>query len=152
MNRSLLYDLVKAYYNGDEVGFGELVEKIANSLRRSGESSLGSLLMELKTRNTKITIPEKTQQNNQNPPIVPNYIFEKLSLFLESQKTNNEKIMLNKLFFYGIPGTGKTAVSEFIASNLLEMPIIKFSFTNFVDSKLGESLKNFEKTLSSSRP
>lgn len=61
-------------------------------------------------------------------------------------KVGYEKGALNKLLFYGKPGTGKTLFAEYLAHKM-KLPLVSFSCIDILDFKYGESPKKLQEIM-----
>lgn len=138
MKRQNLYDLIIAHYDKNEVLFLKTTKEILSDLFVQGEKQLAKEINKIiRSRSTVVLSATNESQND---------------FVLSSQQMKNIKIIkqgfasriLNKVFFYGRPGTGKTVFASLIAKKL-DIPFINIRLSQIIDSKLGESMKLLDK-------
>lgn len=147
--------LIKSHYEKNNEAFDNQTLSIAKEFYSNGQEEIGRIIENLLYTNNNF-VP----QNNSS---VHNGIIEKMNTRMSNglyypDKLNIEILGicnsisnnsgLNKFLFSGKPGTGKTEICKYIA-NYTNRQLYLINFTNLIDSRLGETLKNIESLFAS---
>ncbi len=146
MKKQSIINLVKYYMEKNDDAFRGEVTEIAKDFERSGDVDLAEYLMDI-ISTTNYYVPQMTYKNFQylrklniknQALLLPDIIKEDV---LSIVRAIQNKVGINKLLFYGAPGTGKTE-SAYQIARLLGRDILSVDFEILVDSRLGETAKN----------
>ena len=149
MKKQNIINLVKYYVEKNDSAFRNEVAEIANDFNHNGEVEIGEYLMSL-ISTTNFYIPQNSYKNleflrkmnfKNKPLILPEIIQNDI---LGLVKSTTSKISINKVLFYGSPGTGKTE-SAYQIARLLDRDILSVRMEDLVDSHLGQTSKNIVK-------
>ncbi|WP_159560524.1 ATP-binding protein [Streptococcus halichoeri] len=145
MKKSDVLDLIKYHYEGKETAFKNQCIAIARSFDKQGDAQLAQYIMGLMSRRDRF-VPqvEKTSEYltpaklDSGPLPLPLAIMNDLKGIINAL---NHHIGINTFLFVGSPGTGKTASVKQVA-RLIGKELLVVDFSNLVDSKLGQTVKN----------
>jgi len=146
MKKQNVINLVKFYAEKNDSAFRNEVAEIADDFNRSGESEIGEYLMSL-ISTTNFYTP---QNNYRNLEFLKKNVYTNRSLVLPDVikndilglvKSAKSRIAINKVLFYGVPGSGKTE-SAYQVARLLERDLLSVRMAYLVDSHLGQTSKN----------
>ena len=146
MKKQNLINLVKYHVEKNEDAFRSEVIEIAKEFDVSGDQDISEYLMDL-ISTTNYYTPQAIYKNFQylrkvnyinSPLLLPDSIKEDIIGIVRSI-TNNFGI--NKILFYGAPGTGKTE-SAYQIARLLQRDALTVDFESLIDSRLGQTAKN----------
>lgn len=146
MKKQSIINLVKYYMEKNDEAFRGEVAEIAKDFERAGDLDLSEYLMDI-ISTTNYYVPQMTYKNFQylrklniknQALLLPDIIKEDV---LSIVRAIQNKVGINKLLFYGAPGTGKTE-SAYQIARLLGRDILSVDFEILVDSRLGETAKN----------
>ena len=131
--------LVDLFLNNKKQDALALLEKIVMKLKIIGNDDLHEKLKMIVMSHLKLDfniIKEKKEEF-----ILPRVLKNDLQILVSNLKNTN---FINKIFFHGPPGTGKTQLAKELAK-ILNLPIKVINYNEIIDSKLGETNKNLEK-------
>ena len=146
MKKQNLINLVKYHVEKNEDAFRSEVIEIAKEFDVSGDQDISEYLMDL-ISTTNYYTPQAIYKNFQylrkvnyinSSLLLPDSIKEDIIGIVRSI-TNNFGI--NKILFYGAPGTGKTE-SAYQRARLLQRDALTVDFESLIDSRLGQTAKN----------
>lgn len=147
--------LIKNHYEKDNAEFDKQTLSIAREFYDNGQEEIGRMIENFMYSSSSFT-PQMTNHTY-------NAMIEKIStrmnkgLYLPDALDNEIRGIcnaiindssLNKFLFSGKPGTGKTEICKYIA-NYTNRNLFVINFTNLIDSRLGETLKNIESMFAS---
>lgn len=146
MKKQSIINLVKYYIEKNDEAFRSEVVEIAKEFEKTGDVDLSEYLMDI-ISTTNYYVPQMTYKNFQylrklkvkNQALLLPDIIKGDVLGIVRAIQNNKGI--NKLLFYGSPGTGKTE-SAYQIARLLGRDVLSVNFEMLVDSRLGETAKN----------
>lgn len=146
MKKQNIINLVKYYVEKNDEAFRTEVVEIARDFDRNGDSSICEYLMDL-ISTTNFYLPQSNYKNFQylkkvdfrnKPLILPDSIKNDI---LGLVRAIDRDMGINKILFYGCPGTGKTE-SAYQIARLLNRDLLSVDFEQLVDSRLGQTAKN----------
>lgn len=173
-NGKLLRQIIRTATNGNYQDFHLAAKELIQEERQKQHHLLANDLERIlyRAESTKSTISNKTlhmelpKDKERGLPLVmlsePTKSYEEIILSYENQRIisrilleqNRKDILssyglkpLNKIVFYGKPGTGKTLAAEVIAKEL-ELPLVTVRLDSVVSSFLGETSANLGKVFS----
>lgn len=143
MKKREFLKLLNLIFNSDEnkTNILNLLEKISKEYRQSGDLELYNEIRKIVMSNRKITTNKINNFNESDDLVLSKELLDKTQLLITSLESSN--LLVNKILFYGHPGTGKTILAQKIAT-LLKINIVNITYGTIVNSKLGESIKNLE--------
>lgn len=157
MKKMDVINLIKHHYEKDNDAFYDLAYKIAKEFDDSGDSTLAQYIESLLTKKYNL-VPQQAEIPSIDESIMKSidttmrhqiYLPTQLGREIEgltNSLLNNKGI--NKILFFGAPGTGKTEMAKYIA-NAVKKKLYIANFSMLVDSRLGETPKNIEKLFAS---
>lgn len=146
MKKQNLINLVKYHVEKNDDAFRSEVIGIAKEFDMDGDSDIAEYLMDL-ISTTNYYIPQSIYKNFQylrkvnyenSALLLPDSIREDV---LGLVRAINSNFGINKILFYGAPGTGKTE-SAYQIARLLQRDALTVDFENLIDSHLGQTAKN----------
>lgn len=148
MKKASIINLIKYHTEHKEVEFRTQAYEIAQELERTGDESLGQyireLLAEVNTFEVRAVAEEisfellKKQHIIQEPLIVPKLVQVELSKIINATKA---EIGVNKFLFYGVSGTGKTAIAKQL-TDLLKRDLYIVNFSALFASDFAQTAQN----------
>lgn len=146
MKKQNIINLVKYYVEKNEEAFRMEVVEIAKDFEKNGEQSISEYLMDL-ISTTNYYIPQANYKNFQylkkviysnKPLLLPDVIKNDI---IGLVRAINRDMGINKILFYGVPGSGKTE-SAYQIARLLNRDILTVDFEQLIDSRMGQTAKN----------
>ena len=146
MKKQNVINLVKYYVEKNDEAFRTEVVEIARYFEKNEEYSISEYLMDL-ISTTNYYVPQASYKNfvylkktnySNKPLLLPDAIKNDI-LGLVRAITKNMGI--NKILFYGSPGSGKTE-SAYQIARLLSRDVLTVDFEQLIDSRLGQTAKN----------
>lgn len=146
MKKQSIINLVKYYVEKNDEAFRTEVVDIARDFEKNGDLSISEYLMDL-ISTTNYYVP---QANYKNYQYLRKLAFQNKPLLLPEQIKNDilglvraidKKMGINKILFYGNPGSGKTE-SAYQVARLLDRDLLTVDFEQLIDSRLGQTSKN----------
>ena len=146
MKKQSIINLVKYYVEKNDEAFRSEVVEIAREFDDNGETAISEYLMDL-ISTTNYYVP---QANYKNYQYLKKVVYKNQPLLLPDTIKNdvvglvraiNKSMGINKVLFYGLPGTGKTE-SVYQIARLLNRDLLTVDFEQLVDSRLGQTAKN----------
>lgn len=146
MKKQSIINLVKYYVEKNDEAFRSEVVEIAREFDNNGETAISEYLMDL-ISTTNYYVP---QANYKNYQYLKKVVYKNQPLLLPDTIKNdvvglvraiNKSMGINKVLFYGLPGTGKTE-SVYQIARLLNRDLLTVDFEQLVDSRLGQTAKN----------
>ena len=146
MKKQNLINLVKYHMEKNEDAFRLEVVEIAKELDSEGDHAISEYLMDL-ISTANYYIPQSTYKNFQ---YLRKVTFENVPLLLPDAlrediigvvRAINNNFGINKILFYGAPGSGKTE-SAYQVARLLQRDAVTVDFESLIDSRLGQTAKN----------
>lgn len=147
--------LIKSHYEKNNEAFDNQALSIAKEFYSNGQDEIGRIIENLLYSENNF-VPQNSSYSFSNVIEKMNtrmvnglYYPDKLNveiLGICNSISNNSG--LNKFLFSGKPGTGKTEICKYIA-NYTDRQLFLINFTNLIDSRLGETLKNIESLFAS---
>ena len=146
MKKQSIINLVKYYVEKNDEAFRTEVVDIAREFENMGEQSISEYLMDLISTTNYYT----PQANYKNFRYLKKIAFKNKALLLPELIKNDilglvraidKKMDINKILFYGSPGSGKTESAHQIA-RLLNRDLLTVDFEQLIDSRLGQTAKN----------
>lgn len=146
MKKQNIINLVKYYVEKNDEAFRTEVVEIARDFERNGEHSISEYLMDL-ISTTNYYLPQANYKNFQylrkvsfknKPLLLPEIIKNDI---LGLVRAIDKKLGINKILFYGCPGSGKTE-SAYQIARLLNRDLLTVDFEQLIDSRLGQTAKN----------
>ena len=138
MKRQTFYELIKSHFDQDERNFLKAAREISNDLSIIGDKELSLEINKLIRKKSSVVL----SQSNLN--IESTILNEEQNKWMYIIKRGFNNQLLNKVFLYGKPGTGKTSFVSLLANELL-WDMESLSLSHIIDSKLGESMKLLDK-------
>lgn len=152
MKKSDVVNLIKYHYELDNESFYKQAFEIANDFNQNGDTILAQYIESIMSKRFNL-VPqssvngpffEEIDCRMQNHLYLPNQLSDDILGVINSIKNNKG---INKFLFSGLPGTGKTETAKYIANDV-GRKLFSISFTNLIDSRLGETPKNIERLFS----
>ena len=146
MKKQSIINLVKYHMEKNEEAFKSEVAGIAKEFDSEGDADIADYLMDL-ISTTNYFVPQISYKNFQ---YLRKVSFNNNSLFLPDPirddilglvRSINSNFGINKILFYGAPGTGKTE-SAYQIARLLQRDSLTVDFESLIDSRLGQTAKN----------
>lgn len=146
MKKQNIINLVKYHMENNDDAFRAEVYAIAKEFDEIGEESISEYLMDL-ISTTNYYMPQISYKNfnylkktvfRNTPLLLPEPIKDDV---LGLVRAINKKMGINKILFYGRPGSGKTE-SAYQISRLLNRELLTVDFEQLIDSRLGQTAKN----------
>lgn len=146
MKKQNIINLVKYYIEKNDEAFRSEVVEIARDFESMGEKSISEYLMDMISTTNYYT----PQANYKNFHFLKKVVFKNKPLILPELIKNDilglvnaidKKMGINKILFYGNPGSGKTE-SAYQIARLLNRDILTVDFEELIDSRLGQTAKN----------
>lgn len=146
MKKQSIVNLVKYYVEKNDEAFRTEVVDIAREFENMGEQSISEYLMDLISTTNYYT----PQANYKNFRYLKKITFKNKALLLPELIKNDilglvraidKKMDINKILFYGCPGSGKTE-SAYQIARLLNRDLLTVDFEQLIDSRLGQTAKN----------
>ncbi len=146
MKKQNIINLIKYYVEKNDEAFRSEVVEIAKDFDSNGEHNISEYLMDL-ISTTNYYIP---QTNYKNFQYLKKINFSNHALLLPESIKNDiiglvraidRNVGVNKIIFYGKPGTGKSE-SVYQVARLLERDVLSADFAQLIDSRLGQTSKN----------
>ncbi|MGQ7355755.1 ATP-binding protein [Streptococcus suis] len=145
MKKSDVLDLMKYHFEGKELEFRNQCIAIAREFDQRGDSQLAQYVMGMMSQSDRL-IPQSEKESgylvpatlDSSPLPLPLSIMNDLKGIMNAV---SHDIGINKFLFVGSPGTGKTESVKQIA-RLLGKELLVVDFSQLVDSKLGQTVKN----------
>jgi hypothetical protein len=146
MKKQSVINLVKFFVEKNDSAFRNEVCEIASDFEKSGEHDISAYLMDLIStsnfyipqNNYKDLIFLKKSPISSTPLILPEPIKNDV---LGLAHAVGGKIPVNKVIFYGKPGSGKTE-SAYQIARLLNRDLLSVNMESLIDSHLGQTSKN----------
>ena len=151
MKKADVINLIKYHYELDNENFYKQAFEIAKEFNQSGDSILAQYIESIMSRKYNL-VPQSSESSffEEIDCHMINHLYfpDKLSRDIDGTINSIKNNMgINKFLFSGQPGTGKTETAKFIA-NAINRKLYSISFTNLIDSRLGETPKNIERLFS----
>ena len=148
MKKADIVNLIKYHYELDNESFYKQAFEIAKEFNQNGDEVLGQFIESIMSRRYNL-VPQSSDGSffeeidcrMLNHLYLPDKLSDDVIGTINSIKHNNG---INKFLFFGLPGTGKTETAKYIA-NAVNRKLYSISFTNLIDSRLGETPKNIER-------
>ena len=146
MKKQSIINLVKYYVEKNDEAFRTEVVEIARDFEKIGDLSISEYLMDL-ISTTNYYVPQANYQNYQH---LKKLVFKNKPLLLPEEIKNDvlglvraidKRMGINKILFYGNPGSGKTE-SAYQVARLLGRDLLTVDFEQLIDSRLGQTAKN----------
>lgn len=146
MKKQSIINLVKYYVEKNDEAFRTEVVDIARDFEKNGDLSISEYLMDL-ISTTNYYVPQANYKNYQylrklafqnKPLLLPELIKNDV---LGLVRAIDKKMGINKILFYGNPGSGKTE-SAYQVARLLGRDLLTVDFEQLIDSRLGQTAKN----------
>lgn len=146
MKKQSIINLVKYYVEKNDEAFRTEVVEIARDFEKNGDLSISEYLMDL-ISTTNYYVPQANYKNyqylrkitfNNKPLLLPELIKNDV---LGLVRAIDKGMGINKILFYGNPGSGKTE-SAYQIARLLGRDLLTVDFEQLVDSRLGQTAKN----------
>lgn len=146
MKKQSIINLVKYYVEKNDEAFRTEVVDIARDFEKIGDLSISEYLMDL-ISTTNYYVPQANYKNYQylrklafqnKPLLLPELIKNDV---LGLVRAIDKKMGINKILFYGNPGSGKTE-SAYQVARLLGRDLLTVDFEQLIDSRLGQTAKN----------
>lgn len=144
-----LLNLIKFHVEHNDISFIKEAKIIAQEFNKTGDPELALYVLSL-IRAVPTWVPQESQEENiptvffekTEPPASPLYLPKPLQKdFVGVANAIQRNMGVNRFFFYGEPGTGKTEAVKELA-RLLKRPLYSLDFQSLIDSKLGQSAQN----------
>lgn len=152
MKKSDVVNLIKFHYELDNESFYKQAFEIAREFDQSGDTVLAQYIESIMSK--KFNLVPQTSSDGPffeevdcrmlNHLYLPDQLSSDISGVINSIRNNKG---INKFLFTGLPGTGKTETAKYIANDV-GRKLYSISFTNLIDSRLGETPKNIERMFS----
>lgn len=146
MKKQSIINLVKYYVEKNDEAFRTEVADIAREFERNGDASISEYLMDL-ISTTNYYVPQANYKNfmylkkltiKNKPLLLPELIKNDV---LGLVRAIDKNLGINKVLFYGNPGSGKTE-SAYQIARLLGRDLLTVDFEQLIDSRLGQTAKN----------
>lgn len=146
MKKQNIINLVKFFAEKNDSAFRNEVADIARDFENNGDSKFGEYLMDL-ISTVNYYVPQnyyanlqflRKKESNNKTLLLPDAIKEDI---LGIVRAANGRIPINKVLFYGAPGTGKTE-SAYQIARLLDRDLLSVNMEEIIDSHLGQTSKN----------
>ncbi len=152
MKKADVINLIKYHYEQDNDSFYKQSFSIAKDFYNSGDEVLAQYIESILSKKYSL-IPQANENSAFFEEVnskmayhlfLPDSISDEIDGVINAIHNN---CGINKFLFSGLPGTGKTETAKFIA-NSTNRKLLSISFTNLIDSRLGETPKNIERMFS----
>mgnify|MGYP000076076210 CR=1 FL=1 len=150
MKKQDVISLIQYHFEKNDNAFRNQSINIARYFDSIGDSQLAEYIMSLMS-NSNFYVPQSNDFESEFLKEVDIVDLNTLRLPIDIVSdikgvinAVNHNIGINKFLFEGLPGTGKTEATKFVAK-LLERKLYCVDFDNIVDSKLGQTNKNISK-------
>ncbi len=143
MKRQQIYELLKAHFDKDEQGFLTVSKQIAREISKIGDKQLSDALNNLINNNIQTAASDSNEINDF-------FVSKSMKDYFELVEKALNLNLINKIFIYGKPGTGKTLFARTIAVNT-HKSIREININEILDYRFGESMKNIENIFKDAR-
>ena len=146
MKKENIINLIKYHVDKDEFSFRNVALSIAEDFSRNGDNEICDYIRSL-VSTTVFAVPQRSLKNLQ---YLTNVSTQTSSLYLPEIIKDDiigiincveNKTEINKILFYGEPGTGKTECCKQIA-RILGRELLFVETEKLIDSRMGETAKN----------
>lgn len=146
MKKKNIINLIKYHAEKNEFAFRNEAYEIAHYFDDIGDYQLAEYIMAIMS-DTNIYVPQELHKDltylkkidtTSSSLLLPDVIKEDIIGVINAIKHN---VGINKFFFEGFPGTGKSESAKHIA-RILERDLLIVNFESVIDSKLGQTSKN----------
>lgn len=136
MKRQTLYELIKAHFLNDNKKFLSATKEISRQLFDLGDKQLSLEINKIIRNHSKLV--------TSTIPSIDMVLNEEQAIFMKIINRGFNNGLLNKVFLYGKPGTGKTLFAQKLSFDI-GVSLKKISLSQVIDSKFGESMKLLDK-------
>lgn len=152
MKKQNVLNLIRYHGEQNDIAFRNEAYAIAQDFAKNNDEELAEYIIAQLSSVSSFTpqINEndlsffKKVSTDSSPLPLPDIIKDDVFGIVNAIKHN---VGVNKFLFEGAPGTGKTETAKYL-SEILHRELFSVSFTDIIDSKLGETSKNISKLFS----
>lgn len=151
MKKGDVVDLIRYHCKNDNDSFVDKSFKLAKEFENDGDITIAQIIQGILQTSDSLN----PQSNSFYDDVFIRKITSKMinKIYLpDSLKSDLDGIInaikmkkqISKFLFYGMPGTGKTESAKYVA-NATDRILYSINFSNLIDCRLGETLKNIER-------
>ena len=136
MKKNMVYELIENSLNSNKNAYIRYLNEFVKELRIEGYNDMHDNIKNIIDKN--VYVEFSLAKDNKFLNVIKNEKFE-----IDMLIKGIDMKIIKSVLFYGSPGTGKTFFAKEV-SELTNYKFIKFSILDFIDFKLGESIRKLE--------